>query len=136
MNDAHRLNALARALFFVAAIINIVPVVGVTSGARLEQMYSVAIGSPDLVLLMRHRALLLAIVGGLLLAAAFRPALRPAAFVAGLVSMVSFVVLVAGGSDVGASLLTVAAVDLVGIAILLAGGELDRRRRSMPPPSG
>jgi hypothetical protein len=129
MSDARRMQALTRALFVITAILNIVPVVGVTSGARLEQMYSVVIGSPDLVLLMRHRALLLAIVGGMLFAAAFRPALRPAAFAAGLVSMVSFVVLVAGGDEVGASLRTVATVDLVGIAILLAGGALDRRLR-------
>src|SRR5688572_16050604 len=116
-----------RALFVVVAIINLLPIAGVTSGGRLESMYSVAIPSPDLVVMMRHRAVLLAIVGALLLAAAVHPSLRAAAACAGFASMVSFLLLVAGESAANDALRTVAAVDLVAVILLAIAFALDRR---------
>jgi len=114
-------------LFVVAAIINFVPVVGVASAARLESMYSVTIGSPDLALMMRHRAVLLAIVGGLLFVAALRQDLRPAAAVAGFASMLSFLALAWGEPAANAALRKVAAVDIVGVVVLAAAVALDQR---------
>lgn len=118
---------IAAALFVLVGLVNLLPVIGVMSGERLQAMYRVTLASPDLVLLMRHRAMLLAIVGGLLIAAAFRPELRTAAIVAGFVSMLSFVAL-AAGEPVGAALRRVATVDIVASILLAAAAVLHWRQ--------
>ncbi len=113
-------------LYLVAAIVNLLPGLGVLSAARLEAFYDVPVRSPDLEILMRHRAILLAIVGALLAAAAFHAPLRPIALVAGLVSMVSFIVIALVVGGYGAPLRRVAVVDLVATAALVLGAVFDR----------
>lgn len=113
-------------LYLVAAIVNLLPGLGVLSAARMEAFYGVPIRSPDLEILMRHRAIVLAIVGALLAVAAFHVPLRPAALVAGLVSMVSFIVIAAAVGDYGAPLRRVAVVDLLATIALVLGAVLDR----------
>jgi hypothetical protein len=121
---------LSTALFALVAVVNLVPVVGALSAARLESLYGVAVGEANLEILLRHRALLLAIVGGLLAAAAFHPPLRRAALAAGLASMLSFVVLVGLVGGANPALRRVAAVDLVASLALLAAAGLDRLARA------
>ena len=110
--------------FLLAALINLLPVAGVLGAGQLEKLYGVEVVGQDMAILLRHRALLFAIVGVLLGAAAFMPPLRSAAFCAGMVSMVGFIVLrtLEGGSN--AALARVAAVDYVGIAALAVAGLL------------
>jgi hypothetical protein len=117
----------ASALYLLVGLGNLLPVTGVLSAARLEALYGVAIGDPNLLVLMRHRAVLFGIVGALLVAAAFRPAWRAAALAAGLVSMLSFVALAWLVGDVNAELRRVAVVDLVLSAILACGGVIGAR---------
>jgi len=119
-------------LFALAGIINFLPIVGVASGGQLESMYQVTLGSPDLVLLMRHRAVLLAIVGSLLLAAAARPGLRMAAAVAGFSSMLSYLALIAGEPAANVALGRIAAADVVGVLALAAGATLHGVRPAAP----
>jgi hypothetical protein len=126
------MHRLSTALFLLAAIVNLVPGIGVQSGARLESLYGVALEDPALVILMRHRAVLLAIVGGVLAAAAFRPALRPAAVAAGLVSMLSFVAL-AVGAGAGPALQRIAIVDVAASIALVAAARVGGVRK---PPAG
>ena len=114
-------------LYLVAAAGNLLPAVGVVSAARLEALYRVPIADPNLVVLMRHRAVLLGIVGALLAAAAFRPALRRTALVAGLVSMVSFIALVVASGELNPAVRRVAVVDLGLIAELLGAGAIGAR---------
>jgi len=117
-------------LFLGVALVNLAPGFGVLSAQRLERFYGVALADSDLVLLMRHRAVLLAIVGALLAAAAFQPPLRPAAVVAGLVSMLSFVALAAGAGGAGPALRTVAIVDVVAALVLVVAAVLDGVRKA------
>ncbi len=120
---------LCTALIVVAAAVNLVPVSGVVSAARLEALYGIPFEDANLVILMRHRAVLFGIVGGLLAVAAFHPPLRPAAFVAGLVSMLSFVLIAWLVGDANPELRRVAGVDVVASAVLAAAALLDRRSR-------
>jgi hypothetical protein len=113
-------------LYLVAAIVNLLPGLGVLSAARMEAFYGVPIRSPDLEILMRHRAIVLAIVGGFLAVAAFHAPLRPAALVAGLVSMVSFIIIAAAVGEYGAPLRRVAVIDLFATVALVLGAILDR----------
>jgi hypothetical protein len=112
--------------FLFAALVNALPVVGVAGRARLAAMYGVAVDDPDLVLLLRHRALLFGIVAALLAAAAFDPALRPAAAAAGLASMVSFVGLAALGGPLSAPIRRIVVADVVATVVLAAGVLADR----------
>lgn len=84
---------LISALFLLAGVVNLLPLVGVLSADRLAALYGVQIRNPTLLILMRHRAVLFGIIGLLLVTAAFRPGLQPAALLAGLVSMLSFILL-------------------------------------------
>ncbi len=108
--------------FLIAAIINFLPVMGIAGAPQLERMYEVSIEGSDMAVLMRHRAILFGVVGALLATAAFVPSFRFAAFLAGMVSMVSFLVFQALEGDTNAALGKVAMADYVGIAALAIAG--------------
>jgi len=108
-----------RALFVIVALVNLLPVSGVLGAARLEALYGMPFQDAGLVLLMRHRAVLFGLVGGLLLAAAMRPTLRPAAATIGLGSMLSFVALALPPGAYGAALQRVFWVDVVASLLLI-----------------
>jgi hypothetical protein len=114
-------------LFALAGVINFLPVVGVISADQVEKLYGVTLSSPDLALLMRHRAILFAIVGGLLLAAAVRREWRTVAAFAGFASMLSYLALAAGEPAINAELRRIATVDVVGVLALAAGALLHWR---------
>lgn len=105
---------------------NLLPVSGAWSAARLEVLYGVAVEDPNLLILLRHRAILFGIVGGLLVAAALHPPLRPIGSIVGLVSMVSFigVAWLVGGTN--AELQRVVIVDWVASFALVGAAVLDR----------
>jgi hypothetical protein len=113
-------------LYLVAAIVNLAPVVGVLSAARVEALYGVPVRSPDLEILMRHRAILFSIVGALLAVAAFHAPLRSIALIAGLVSMLSFVVIAVAVGGYGPLLRRVVVIDLVATVALVLAVMLDR----------
>ena len=117
---------LSSALFGIVGLVNLIPVTGVVSAGRLERLYGVALDEPNLVILMRHRAVLFAIVGALLVVAAFREALRPVAVAAGLFSMLSFVVIAYASGGANAELQRVVLVDLVA-SLLLVGAAVAGR---------
>ena len=81
---------LVSAMLIVAGIIHLVPIAGVVGAERLAALYGFPITDPNLVILMRHRAVLFGLLGAFLVYAAFRPALQRLAFVAGFVSVLSF----------------------------------------------
>ncbi len=118
---------ISSALVLLAGVVNLLPVSGAISAARLEALYGVAFQEPNLLVLMRHRALLFGVVGALLIASVFQPALRTAGLAAGLVSMLSFIAIAWLGGDVNAELRRVVVVDLVGSAALACAALLDLR---------
>ena len=105
----------------VAALIHLLPVVGVMGVDRLQSLYGVAIEGPDLQVLMRHRAVLFGLLGLYLLAAAFIPALQPTALAAGLVSVLSFLLLAWSAAGYNASIARIVAVDVIALVALLFG---------------
>jgi hypothetical protein len=120
------------ALFLLAAAIKLAPVVGVLGAGRLRALYGVDASDPTLAILLRHRALLFGVVGGLLAAAAFRPELRVAALVVGLGSALGFIAVVRLEGGASGALARVVTADWVVTAALLvaAGIELASLRGS------
>lgn len=112
---------LVTAALLLAGIVHLLPVAGVLGGPRLAALYGVQVADPNLELLLRHRAMLFALLGLLLCAAAFRPALQAAALVAGLASIASFLVLAALGGGLNPQLTRVFAVDVAALVVLGAG---------------
>ena len=118
------------AALLVAAVIHLVPLVGVLGAARLEALYGLPVTDPNLAILMRHRAVLFGLLGAFLAIAAFRPALQGAAFVAGFVSVVSFLGLAwstGGYNDLVGRVVT---ADIVALVSLMVGVVAFRWSRS------
>lgn len=74
----------------IVGVIHLLPLAGVLGAERLSALYGVAFIEPNLVILMRHRAVLFGLLGGYLLYAAFQPAQQRLALVAGWISVASF----------------------------------------------
>ena len=110
---------LVTAMLVVAAIIHLMPSVGVLGGPRLESLYGLPVDEPDLAILMRHRAVLFGLLGAFLLYAAFQAELQRIAFIAGLLSAGSFVWLAWSIGGYNAQIGRVVIVDLAAIVCLL-----------------
>lgn len=111
-------------LLLLAAVIHLVPVVGVLSSSRVSALYDVTLEGPDLAVLMRHRALLFGVLGGVLVVGALDEPVRTTALVAALVSDVGYAVLCLAERGHNAALRRVLVGDLVSIAALVAAGVL------------
>ncbi len=112
------------AALVIAALIHLIPVSGVLSADRLFALYGVRLDSADVVLLLRHRAVMFALIGGVLLAGAFVSELRLTAIVVGMVSMLGFMLLYALTENPGPAMRRIFFADvfasgLLGVAIVL-----------------
>ncbi len=116
-----------RALLLVAALINFAPLLGAFLPARMETLYGISIDDPNLEVLLRHRAVLFGVVGGLLFAALLRPGVRTVAYTVGFVSMLSFLVVAAVVGDTTEHIGTVVGLDVVGLVALVGAVLIERR---------
>lgn len=108
-------------LFFllVVGVINFIPVVGLFSANQLAIVYGVDLNSQELILLMRHRALLFGLLGGLVLYSLFKPRLRPTAMVIAGISMLGFVFLAWPIGDLNDPMSRVFMMDVLAMLCLL-----------------
>lgn len=92
--------ALAGALL-LGGLINALPVMGLLGSGALASLYGMPFEDASLRILMRHRALLFGLLGGAMMVAAFLPEWRRTIAVAGLASMLGFIVIAAleGGGN-------------------------------------
>lgn len=107
----------------VAGAVHLVPAVAVTGSAWLARLYDVEVDDPDVLLLLRHRAVLFGLVGAVLVAGAVAGATTTLALVVGLASTLGFLVLAGVGPTPNGALRHVAAVDVplaVALAVALA----------------
>lgn len=112
------MSSLWTVLVLIAAAINLAPVVGAFAPERMAALYGVELESPNLQILMRHRAVLFGLVGGLLVAAAFYAPLRMVGYAVGFASMLSFLVIAWVVDGYTAEIQRVVLIDVVGIAAL------------------
>ena len=80
------------AILIIVGLTNLLPVIGVISAESLASLYGFATLQGDLLILMRHRALLFGILGAFIIYSAFRRELQPSAILMGLVSMLGFII--------------------------------------------
>ncbi len=106
----------------IAAIIHLIPAAGIAGPEMLRRLYGLDAAPPDLLIMMRHRALLFLILGGFLLIAAFRPGWQAPAIVAGLISAIGFIAFAWSTGGYSASLQRIVTADVIAVAALLVAG--------------
>lgn len=109
------------AALILAGVIHLLPLPGVLGADRLATLYGLTFDDPNLVILMRHRAVLFGLVGAFMVVAAFVPGLQVAAFIAGFVSVLSFFWLTWSAGSYNAAIGRVVAADVVAFVSLVIG---------------
>lgn len=120
---------LISAMLLIAAVIHLLPIAGVAGAEQLATLYGITVAGPDLAILLRHRAVVLATLGAFMLLAAFRPNLQGVALAAGLLSAVSFLFLAWCVGDYNAKMARVVAADVVASICLVIGAVAAYRSR-------
>lgn len=111
-------------MLIIVAIIHLVPLVGVLGTERLAALYGLDFSEPNLSILMRHRAVLFGLLGAFFVYAAFKPGVQPIAFVAGFVSVISFLWLVWSNDGSNSLLGKIASADVIALVCLIVGSGL------------
>jgi hypothetical protein len=111
-------------LLFIVGVINFLPVVGVLSAEKLSQAYAVDLVNNNLVILMRHRALLFGVVGGFILYSVFVPSYQCVAMVMAAITMLGYLYFVWAVGGYNDSIFRVAMVDVVGLVCLALAAAL------------
>lgn len=111
-----------RITLFIAAVINLLPSVLAFLPDKISKSYGIEIPNENFELLLRHRAILFGIIGGLMIYSAVAKKHYEVSTVIGLISMVSFIVLFfLIGKDINSELKKVMTVDIVGTVLLCIG---------------
>ena len=121
-----------QASLLVAGLIHFLPIAGVLGADRLTSLYALPFTDPNLVILMRHRAVMLGLLGGFVLCAVFRPAMRVPAIALGGASLASIVALAWSTGGYNEALARVILADSIAVACFLVAAALtvvDRRER-------
>lgn len=105
----------------VVGVIHLLPLSGVLGPDRLTALYGLSFDEPNLAILMRHRAVLFGLLGTFCFLAVWRSAYRTAAFVAGFVSVVSFLGLAFAADGYNAALARVVTADVVALVAVVVG---------------
>ena len=114
---------LATLLIAGVGVLHLAPVAGVTGVASLGRLYGITIESPEIEILLRHRAVLFGMVGGLLLVSAFTPGLQTIALVTGSISTASFLWVARSTGNYGPAIERIVEADILAlVALVLAGG--------------
>jgi hypothetical protein len=115
------MKALVPAMLVAVALIHLLPVLGLLGTKQMERAYGVTLPGPDLAILMRHRALLFGLLGGLMLLALRVPALQVWALLMALCSAGGFVLLAVATPGRNRKLARIAWVDVAAIVFALVG---------------
>jgi hypothetical protein len=115
------LKYLISATLLVAGFIHLLPLIGVVGVERLSALYGIPVSDPNLQILMRHRAVLFGLLGAFLCFAAFTPALQWLGFIAGFVSVISFLWLAWSVGGYNPLLARVVTADWIALASLIIG---------------
>ena len=116
-------------MLLVAALIHLMPLVGVLGPQALARLYGVDVPDANIDVLLRHRAIMFGLLGLLLVGAALRPELRVAGYLIGFTSAASFVAVAWWVGGYNAAINRVVVADLVALACLCIGAAVEWRLR-------
>lgn len=110
-----------RVILFLTGFVNLLPALLVFMPQRMEQAYGITLPDSNYALLLRHRAVLFGIVGGLMLFSSISRQYYSLACTVGLVSMVSFMILyyIIGPNQIHIALKKIMWTDVVASVVLI-----------------
>lgn len=111
---------IASIILVIIGIINLLPLIVFFDSGRTVKLYGIPIEGESLIILMRHRGVLLGLVGLTLIFAAFKPEFRIFAVTLAIISKLAFIFLVFTTSNYTAEVRQVALIDVGAIVLLLA----------------
>jgi uncharacterized membrane protein len=106
-------------ILFIVGIINLLPLIVFFDIAKTTKLYGIPIEGESLTILMRHRGVLLSLVGIALIAAAFKTDYRILAIALALISKFAFIFLTFSSAEYSAEIRQVALIDVGAIFMLL-----------------
>jgi len=112
------LNKAITICLIIVGLINFIPTIAIISAQKLEAAYSIKLISNDLIILLRHRALLFGILGGFILYSVKATSYQGAAMIMAGISMLGYVVLMFTVGGYNEALYKILIIDVVGIVIL------------------
>lgn len=127
---------LVSVLYLLVGLINFAPIAGMMGAGRLAHLYGIEVTSPDLLLLLQHRALLFGIIGGFILLSVMRHELRQLAATMALISMAGYLVLAVFIGPLNDAMIKVAYIDVTAIGLLLVALVLERLKVGPRQDSG
>lgn len=113
------LDKIATIILVLVGLINIAPIIVFFSPSQAQKLYGITLEGETLSVLMRHRGVLLSIVGIALIVAAFKTEYRMLAIVLAFVSKIAFIFLVWATTNYAAELNKVAWIDVGAMVALL-----------------
>ena len=110
-------------ILILVGLINFYPIVGVVSNESVSNLYQITVANNDILVLLRHRAILFGLLGAFIIYSAFKPELQWWAIAVGLVSMVSFIVVALLVGDYGSGIRKVVIADIIAlVGLVIAAG--------------
>ena len=106
-------------MFVIVGVIHILPLVGMFGSERLSALYGLRFDEPNLLILMRHRAVLFGLLGAYLVYAAFQPAQQRLALVGAWISVLSFLCFAWQSGGYNAAIARVVWVDVIAAGCLV-----------------
>ncbi len=106
-------------ILLIVGIINLLPLMVFFDSTKTAKLYGVPIEGESLIILMRHRGVLLSLVGIALIAAAFKSEYRILAIALALISKITFIFLTFTAENYTSEIKQVALIDVGAIVLLL-----------------
>lgn len=122
MNLLRNMELIFRITLFIAGLINLLPALLAFLPDKISNSYGIDIPNSNYELLLRHRAILFGIIGGLMIFSAIVKKHYEISTIAGLISMLSFILLYfLIDKGINSELKKVMMIDIVATAILCMG---------------
>lgn len=115
------MNTVTKVCLIVVGIIHILPLAGVIGMSQLEELYGIKPSDVNVQLLLQHRAVLFGLLGGFVLASAFRHKWKNTSFVAATVSVLSFLLLAFAIDNLNPHLHRVVMIDFFALLVIVVG---------------
>ena len=110
-----------RITLFITGTVNFLPAILAFFPEKISNAYGIEIPNADLELLLRHRAILFGIVGGLMIYSSVSKKYYSVSVTVGLISMISFIILYFLMNGISTDLGKIMKIDLAAVLLLSFG---------------